>query len=339
MYYRGSRVSLSESQPRFYKKMEVRSWRDHSSEKPKEKMFRLSLKLVRKSRSRSERPGIEEKVVHGFYRPSRLSEPARERAGAAAAPWTWPPFLGRAGAWGVKLGLVGVLLGALVWSKIKTTDALQQMSGLTLAKISVEGVHYLTENQVLQADQVPLGQNMFKLDLGDISDKVKQLSWADRVFVERRLPKSLLISVRERKPAALLDNGGLYAVDAQGRILSPSDALRGEDLPVISGLSFAPEAVGTTLSAAALKPALDFLSFLQVKDGVLAQDVSEVNLSDPDCLKVTFMDGITARFNPTVTDTELRRMAMVLSDLNQKGKRAAALDFRYQNEVLVRTTP
>jgi hypothetical protein len=108
---------------------------------------------------------------------------------------------------------------------------------------------------------------------------------------------------------------------------------------VISGLSFGPDAVGTTLSAAALRPALDFLTFLQKKDEVLAQDVSEVNLSEPQCLKVTFLDGITARFNPVVTETELRRMAMVLSDLNQKGKRAAGLDFRYQNEVLVRTTP
>ena len=335
MYYRGSRVSLSESRPRFYKKMEVRTWRDRAAEKPKEKMFRLSLKLVRKPKV--DRAPAEDRVVHGFYRPGRLTEPSREKAEGRVGSWTMPSFVGRAGGWILRIGLVGGLLGALVWSKIKTTDVLQQMSGLTLAKISVEGTHYLSEDQVMQAAQVPLGQNMFKLDLDDISAKVKQLNWVNRVFVERRLPQSLLISVQERKPEALLDNGSLYAVDRDGRILSPSNALTGEDLPVISGLSFGPDAVGTTLSAAALRPALDFLTFLQKKDEVLAQDVSEVNLSEPQCLKVTFLDGITARFNPVVTETELRRMAMVLSDLNQKGKRAAGLDFRYQNEVLVRT--
>jgi len=69
----------------------------------------------------------------------------------------------------------------------------------------------------------------------------------------------------------------------------------------------------------------------------LAQDVSEVNLAEPGCLKVTFIDGVVARFNPLVTEDELRHMALVLGDLNLKGKKAASLDFRYKDEVLVRT--
>jgi cell division protein FtsQ len=338
MYYRGSRVSLSESQPRFYNS-EPRTWRERAArEKPKEKMFRLSLKLVRKPKPKRESAAVEERVLHGFYRPSRLTQ--NVSAGAAAAERggvRFPPFLGKLWMPALKIGLVAGLLGALVWSKVKTTDLLQQMSGLTLAKISVEGTHYLSEDQVAQAAKAPLGENMFKLDLSAISSQVGSLSWVKRVFVERRLPKSLLISVVERKPAALLDHGDLYAVDNEGRILSPSQALSGVDLPLLSGLDFTPDAVGTTRAAARLKPALDFLAFLQKQDGSMAQDVSEVNLGEPGCLKVTFIDGVTMRFNPVVTPEELRHMALVLGDLNLKGKKAASLDFRYKDEVLVRT--
>ena len=336
MYYRGSRVSLSESQPRFYN-TQPRTWRERSArEKPKEKMFRLSLRLVRKPK---EKPAREERVTHGFYRPSRLTQGAgagvMERP--AARPIQMPPFVKRMALPALKIGLVAGLLGALVWSKVKTTDLLQQMSGLTLSKISVEGTHYLSEDQVIQAAKAPLGENMFKLDLAGISSQVGALSWVKRVFVERRLPKALLISVVERKPAALLDHGDLYAVDNEGRILSPSQALSGEDLPLVSGLNFTPDAVGTTQAAASLRPALDFLAFLQKQDGSLAQDVSEVNLGEPGCLKVTFIDGVTMRFNPVVTQDELRHMALVLGDLNLKGKKAASLDFRYKDEVLVKT--
>ncbi len=343
MYYRGSRVSLSESRDHFHPSVGPKTWRDRaasrSQEKPKEKMFRLSLKLIRKPKREAPVQHKADQVLHGFYRPSRLTRASNGGAAVAdrGAGFAVPPFLGRLGMPVLKVGLVLGLVGALVWSKVKTSDLLQQMSGLTLSKISVEGDHYLTEDEVIAAAKAPLGVNMFKLDLGDISAKVAGLSWVKRVFVERRLPKSLLISVDEREPLALLDHGDLYATDVEGRILSPSEALSGVDLPVVSGLNFTPDAVGTTLQAASLKPALNFLDFLKHQDGSLAQDVSEVNLAEPGCLKVTFIDGVVARFNPLVTEDELRHMALVLGDLNLKGKKAASLDFRYKDEVLVRT--
>jgi cell division protein FtsQ len=342
MYYRGSRVSLSESRDHFHPSVGPRTWRERAAgrEKPKEKMFRLSLKLVRKPKREAPVEHKSDQVVHGFYRPSRLTRSSNGGAAVAGdrgAGFSLPPFAAKLGMPVLKIGLVLGLVAALVWSKVKTSDMLQQMSGLTLAKISVEGAHYLTEDQVIAAAKAPLGENMFKLDLSDISSKVGGLSWVKRVFVERRLPKSLLISVEERQPLALLDHGELYAMDAEGRILSPSETLTGEDLPVVSGLNFTPDAVGTTVAAASLKPAVDFLTFLKHQDGSLAQDVSEVNLSEPGCLKVTFIDGVVARFNPVVTEDELRHMALVLGDLNLKGKKAASLDFRYTDEVLVRT--
>jgi hypothetical protein len=106
---------------------------------------------------------------------------------------------------------------------------------------------------------------------------------------------------------------------------------------LISGAPMPPESVGTTAAAQGLRPALDFFAFLQKKDKVSAQDVSEVDLSEKDSLKVTFIDGVQVLFNPPVTETELRRMAMVKGDLNQRGKRARSMDFRYHDMALVKT--
>jgi hypothetical protein len=86
-----------------------------------------------------------------------------------------------------------------------------------------------------------------------------------------------------------------------------------------------------------LKPALDFLQFLEKKDQALARDVSEINLSEPDCLKVTFIDGVEALFAPPVEETDLKRLALTLGDLTQKGKQAKTVDFRFRDMVLVKT--
>jgi cell division protein FtsQ len=233
--------------------------------------------------------------------------------------------------------VVVLLVLAGWWGKQRVMGALQDSSNLKLSKVIVEGAHYLTQNEILKTANLTTGDGMFKVDLQDLSQNLKKLSWVDQVFIERRLPSSILISIRERKPVALLDNGDLYGVDKDGRILSPSDALLNQDLPLISGVSFGADALGTTQTAQILKPALDFFSFMAKKDDVLAHDVSEVNLSEPESLKVTFINGTQVTFNTTVSDTDLKRMALVLGDLNEKGKKASTMDFRYRDMAFVRT--
>ncbi len=225
----------------------------------------------------------------------------------------------------------------VVWSKSKATALLQDMAGLKLSRVLVQGNHYLTEEQVIQRAALPLGENMFKLNLEEAAQKVRELDWVARVYLERRLPQTILISIVERKPVALLDSGALYGMDRGGRVFSPSDVLLKEDLPLISGMKVEADSMGTTRMAEAVKPALDFLDFIRQRDPVLAQDVSELGLGEPDSLKVTFIDGITAVFNPQVTERELRRMALVLSDLSQRRKKAGTMDFRYRDMVLVKT--
>jgi cell division protein FtsQ len=236
----------------------------------------------------------------------------------------------------LRVACLGLLLGCVIWSRGRTTALLQDMAGLRLSKVSVEGAQYLEEREILQAAGLPMGESMLKLDIERTAGTLQGLAWVEKVFIERRLPSSVLISVRERTPVALVEKGAIFGLDAQGRLLPPSAALAGEDLPLISGLTFAPEAIGTTAAAQALRPALDLLEFLQKEDPDLAQNVSEVNLAEAGALRVTFIDGLEATFEPTVTQTEFRRMALVLGDLNLKGRRAGAMDFRFKDMVLVK---
>jgi cell division septal protein FtsQ len=228
------------------------------------------------------------------------------------------------------------LAGTLVWSKNRTVSLLQDLAGLKLEKVTVEGNRYLSEDEVVRTMALPTGESMFKLDLKGAADKVKRMDWVERVFIERRLPRSILVSIKERQPVALLERGEIYGVDREGRVLPAAPLLLREDLPLISGLALSTDAVGTTREAESLRPALDFLAFLRKKDPALAQDVSEVNLSEEDSLKVTFMDGLQARFNPPVSEGELKRMALVVSDLQERGRKAATMDFRYRDLVLVK---
>jgi cell division protein FtsQ len=332
MYYRGLRSSSEKTQrPSSRETTYGVRWKTASRQEGKDsKSFFLNWE----NRKTASPTGAE--AAPAFYRRGRT--PAEDGPGffERKRAWAPKPLLGAANRILKGAGLA-VLVLLVVWSKNKTTSLLQDVAGLKLERVSVDGNHYLTEDEIVKAAALPLGESMFKLDLKQALERVRALGWADRVFIERRLPRSIVISVRERKPLALLDNGTLYGVDREGRVLSPSSALLREDLPLISGITVPPEAAGTTTLAESLKPALDFFASLEKEDKTQAQNVSEVNLSEPGSLKVTFIDGVQATFEPPVEATAFRRMALVEGELNRRGKRAATMDFRYQDLVLVKT--
>ncbi|HTA76816.1 MAG TPA: FtsQ-type POTRA domain-containing protein [bacterium] len=361
MHYQGTKVPLSEKNTRFQSAgiPARRPWGNRTSatesHRPKREEKQFSLKMFM-SASKPEMKPVG--TNYAFYRPGATTTtelPVRDKAeGEKKSFWgkrslNTPSFSKTEKSWSIPapssknlkpVVFVSVLLLLVVagfWIKQRAMGALENSEGLKLGKVMIEGEHYLTEAEILKTANLSLGSSMFKVDLEDLNQKLKKLSWVDRVFVERRLPSSILISIRERKPVALVDNGSIYGVDKEGRVLSPSESLLNQDLPLISGVRFSPDSLGTTESAQILKPALDFFTFMAKKDDVLAHDVSEVNLSEPESLKVTFINGTQVTFNTTVSESDLKRMALVLGDLNEKGKKAGTMDFRYRDMAFVRT--
>lgn len=278
------------------------------------------------------KPPREERVEEGsaspFYRPS--SQPGTVQT-AFPIREAWGGVKGVA-----KAAALIAMIGLAWWGKNEVLGRLQEASGFKLAKVTLQGCRFLRAEDVMKTAGLPMGENMFKLDLVEAAARLEKMDWVEKVYLERRLPQTVLISVKERKPAALLDSGALYGVTEEGRVLSASEELSQVDLPLLSGVRVTPEAIGTTGLAAALKPGLDFLAFLSKREDGLAQEVSEVNLSDPQALKVTFIDGVTATFDTQVTGVELRRLDLVRSDLSHKGLRAGSMDFRYEGTVLVK---
>jgi cell division protein FtsQ len=285
----------------------------------------------------------EASASSGFYRPpvterNRWASPFSGGGNATSKPWLPKAFLSpEARKWALKTAALAVLVATSVALHGRVIEGLQDLAGFHLAEVKVSGVHYLSEDEVKAASALKPGDGMFHLDLKTAAEKVGRLPWVKNVMFERRLPQNILISVEERRPAALVDAGTLWGVDDEGRLLPPSTALLNEDLPLISGVPVRAEDAGNTRSAENFKPAIGFLAFLKKEDPALYSDVSEVQAAHADDLRVTFLDGTMARFGSDAGEDELRHMAAVLSDLSSKNQHATVLDFRFKDQVVVRT--
>ncbi|WP_149822652.1 cell division protein FtsQ/DivIB [Streptomyces tailanensis] len=135
-----------------------------------------------------------------------------------------------------------LLAGAVAW-------ALYGSAWLRAERVSVSGTRVLTEAQVREAAEVPLGEPLISVDLGGIESRLlKRLPRIDSVEVTRSWPHGIGLKVSERTPVLIVEdakNSGKYVeVDAKGmRFATVSRAPKGVPLlrltPARSGSSAA----------------------------------------------------------------------------------------------------
>lgn len=84
--------------------------------------------------------------------------------------------------------------------------------------VEVSGVRHLTKEDVLGLAAVPDGTSLLRVDRRAVRTRVEADPWVASAVVKRRLPGTLLIEVKERDPAAVIDAGGteLWVVSADG---------------------------------------------------------------------------------------------------------------------------
>lgn len=100
--------------------------------------------------------------------------------------------------------------------------AATQSSFLSVEEIKVEGTEIrVTEAEVLEAAGVKQGDSMIGLDLAKIDEGVTSLSWVSEVTIERKWPRTILITLKEREPSviAVLPNGQKFLLDRSGVVL------------------------------------------------------------------------------------------------------------------------
>jgi cell division protein FtsQ len=107
-----------------------------------------------------------------------------------------------------------------------------------ITRITVQGNHHLTGDQIRAAVPAHIGDNLFATNLGAVEHSLRGNPWIADVEVHRMLPHTISIDLREHVPVAVADLGGLYLVDDAGRAFKRAELDEGDGagLPVITGL-------------------------------------------------------------------------------------------------------
>jgi cell division protein FtsQ len=187
-------------------------------------------------------------------------------------------------------------------------------------RVQIEGVHHLSPTDVVSRLAVDTTVSVWT-DLEPLARRVEADPLVSKARVERRLPGTLVVTVTEKVPIALVPaRGGFRAYDRAGGALPLDPSRATVDLPVLASADTA------------------LLRLLgQIRDSMpdFFARISEVRRSGKREL-VLRLATVPVR---AMTDVRVGRLADIIpveQDLARRRARVVELDLRYREQVVAR---
>ena len=234
----------------------------------------------------------------------------------------------RVGLW---LSVAGGVALAAAWFP----DALAELEYFRATEFRVVGARLVDEDEVLETASIPSYASVF-----DASDswerRLERHPLIRRAKITRDLPVTLVVTVEERVPVALVANALLEPVDRDGQVLALDPGEHRMDLPLPSSSRGM-----TRLSTSQLRILAMEVERLTADDPSFMAAVSEITLDDKGDATAIVEGGVRIRFRPPLSHRRLRDGLTVLEDADRRhpDRRAAIVDLRYADQVVVSYDP
>ena len=139
-------------------------------------------------------------------------------------------------------------------------ERLGDIAGMRVQDIEVEGREKTPEPMLRAALGVSRGDKLLGFSLEAARARIESLTWVQSATVERRLPGTVVVTLEERRPFAVWQNGGKFQlIDRAGQVVMEQDPVKDAaafaTLPLVVGPG-APENAAALLDELAAQPAL-----------------------------------------------------------------------------------
>jgi cell division protein FtsQ len=209
----------------------------------------------------------------------------------------------------------------------------------TASSIQVLGNSQVTRPELLSVFGSDIGRNIFHVPLAQRRAELEQLPWVEHATVMRLLPNQLRVAVTERVPVAFVRAGNqIGLVDSRGVLLDmPSTMMAAKrySFPVVTGVT---EQQSPEERASRMRLYADFMSTLNATNDAASSQLSEVDLSDPEDVRVLLPSAgsdLLVHFGSDDFAARWQRLQEKLPGWRQQYPRLAGIDLRYQRQTVL----
>ncbi len=204
-------------------------------------------------------------------------------------------------------------------------------------QIEVAGAEHVPHAQIMEVMGGDIGRNIFFVPLSQRKQQLEQIPWVESASVMRFVPNRLRIEIHERTPVAFARVGShISLIDAGGVLmeLAPSGKHK-YSFAVIAGMN-AGEPLSTR--AARMKNYNELIRELDSSGAHYSQELSEVDVSDPEDVKVLAADSSGEVLVHLGSGNYLQRYKTYVTHVQQwrqQFDKLESVDLRYDGQIIV----
>ena len=203
--------------------------------------------------------------------------------------------------------------------------------------LDITGTENVTRHQIMEVMGGDIGKNIFFVNLDDQKRKLEEIPWVESADVMRLLPNKVRVTIQERTPVAFVQLGPKIAlIDAHGVVMDmPANGAKRYSFPVIVGMG---ENEPLSTRAPRMKIFTELTKELDADGSHSSQDLSEVDLSDPDDVKITVADPqgeLLVHLGSSNFADRFRIYKTHVQEWRQQFQHLDSVDLRYDRQVIV----
>jgi len=241
----------------------------------------------------------------------------------------------------VSFGLVALLWGAIQLEHFLIRDpqftlALPPDAGEPSPAIEIIGVTNSARENIAALFEKDYGQSVYLMPLRQRRDELLRLPWIKGARVTRIWPNRLQIRITEREPVAFVqlpNEPELPLIDTDGFILRP-ETQGSFNLPVLTGITREQSDEDRRVRVRRLRKLIN-------DSGELSAKISEVDVTDPDNLKVMQDAGgkaVTLIIGNRYFKRRLEKFKQNAEDLLRRDPGKTTFDLRVEGSIYARPT-
>jgi cell division protein FtsQ len=203
--------------------------------------------------------------------------------------------------------------------------------------IAISGLSNVTRSQVMEVMGEDIGRNIFFVPLAQRKKQLEQIPWVESASLMRFVPNRLKIEIQERQPAAFARVGSkILLIDTSGVLMElPLTNRKKFSFPVVLGMNLGEP---QSTRAERMKTYSRLVAELDSGGAHYSQDVSEVDLSDPEDTRVLASDAGGEVLVHLGSSDFLERFKIYISHVQQWRQqfvRLDSVDLRYEHQIIV----
>jgi len=204
-------------------------------------------------------------------------------------------------------------------------------------EVIIKGNDCLGEDEIFFKSGIQLSKNIFKLDLKKSINSLMQEPWIKEVEIKRVIPDKIIISLKERKAAAIVHIGeGYFFSTKEGMVLSKIDETEeGFTLPLLSGLEIDEIKIGEIIDKSEFRTALESINSAEV---ILPKRFCRVEILSPDDFMIYNKDAtLKVRVNsPEVIINKENLLREALEKIEREALLVEYIDIRFKDSLVIK---